>query len=70
MNEHLSAPGTNSMIVNEEGGLIKFNAEFVHLGSTLDFLIDDTTDVKHRISKSSKENCSLKLKWEAIESHF
>ena len=47
------APKTVDIIVNEIK-FIPFVPNFYYLGSVIDFLIDDTTDVKSRITKASK----------------
>ena len=65
--KYTEAPETRDIIVDERGGTLSFTNEFLYLGSSIDFLIDDTTDVKNRISKASKSMGALKFIWDAVE---
>ena len=65
--KYSEAPETNDIIVDERGGTLSFTNEFLYLGSNIDFLIDDTTDVRNRISKASKSMGALKFIWDAVE---
>ena len=62
-----NAPETEDIAVDERGGVFSFTKAFLHLGSKIDFLIDDTTDVKNRISKANKSMGALKFIWDALE---
>jgi len=65
--KYSEAPETRDITVDERGGTLSFTMEFLYLGSNIDFLIDDTTDVKNRISKASKSMGALKFIWDAVE---
>ena len=52
------------MIVNNEGGAVKFYNEFTCLGSIINFLLDNTVDVESRVPKASKSMGSLRFIWE------
>ena len=65
--KYSEAPETRDIAVDERGGTLSFTKEFLYLGSNIDFLIDDTTDVKNRISKASKAMGALKFIWDAVE---
>ena len=58
---------TKDIVVDEKGGIFSFTKAFLYLGSNIDFLIDDTTDVKNRISKANKSMDILKFIWDAVE---
>ena len=49
------------IVVDDEGEKLKLTKSFVHLGSNIEFLIDDTNDIKNRAGKSTKEIGALKI---------
>ena len=59
-----SAPETEVIVINESE-LMPFTANFCYSGSVIDFLIDDTTDVKSRVNKASKAMGALGFIWKA-----
>ena len=63
--KYREAEETRDIIVNANRGKFEFTIKFVYLGSTLTFLLDDTIDIKCRISKASKAMGTLKSIWEA-----
>lgn len=56
------APETADIILNDDEK-IPFATEFCYLGSAIDFLIDDTVDIKCRISKANKAMGALGFIW-------
>ena len=56
------APETAVIIINERE-TIPFTINFCYLGPVIDFLIDDTTDMKSRVSKASKAMGALVFIW-------
>ena len=65
--KYREAEETRDIIVNANRGKFKFTITFVYLGITLTFLLDDTVNVKCRISKALKAIGALKSIWEAKE---
>ena len=58
---------TKDIVVDKKGGIFSFTKAFLYLGSNIDFLINDTMDVKNRISKANKSMGALKFVWDAVE---
>ena len=61
------ADETQEIVVDEQGGKFIFTDQFIYLGFMLTFLLDNTIDVKHRITKASKAMGTLRHVWMAKE---
>ena len=48
------APETQQYSIDSDNGFILFNPTFKYLRSLIYFLLDDSTDMKNRISSASK----------------
>ena len=48
-----------------KGGNVAFTKNFVCLGSNVDFMLDETVDVKNRISKAVESMGALKCSYDA-----
>ena len=59
-----SAPETEDIVINESE-IMTFTTNFCYLGSVIDFLIGDTTDVKSRVNKAIKAMGALGFIWKA-----
>ena len=57
----INAPETEYLVVNDKCRCITFTVKFAHLGTALDFIIDNKADVQYRINKVSKYTCHLKF---------
>ena len=57
-----SAPETTDTMINNDAS-IPFIIEFCYLGSIINFLLDDTTDIKRRIVKANKVISALGCIW-------
>ena len=64
---HENASETAKVFLDAKGGTFNFAKKFVHLENNVDFLIDDTTDVRCRMTKAKKLMGTLKFAWEARE---
>ena len=63
-NSYAESPENDEMIVDGEGGVVKYNNKFTCLVSIVNFFLDDTVDGEIRVSKASKsigESCFI---WE------
>ena len=61
------SPETQNITIDDNDGFISFTPSFKYLGSMIDFLLDDSTDVKHRINAASKALGALKFIWDSPE---
>ena len=61
-----NVPETADIIINNNES-IPFVSEFCYLGSIIDFLLDDTSDIKSRILKANCAVGALKCIWNAPE---
>ena len=59
-----NAPETAPLKVNAME-FIPFTSEFCYLGTMIDFLLDDTSDVKARIVKATKAVGALNFIWKS-----
>ena len=65
--KHVNAPEKKEISMDNKGGMFEFTTSFTCLGSALTFLLDDTIDVKCRMSKAPKVMGALKDVWDARE---
>ena len=61
-----SSPKTAVIIINDNE-LISFVLNFCYLGSFIVFLIDNTLEVKSRITKASKAMGALEFIWKSLQ---
>ena len=60
------SPETDDAIVDDEGGVVKFNNRFSCLGSAINFVLDDTIDAWSRVTNASKAIGALCFVWEDV----
>ena len=54
-------------MINNNEGFITFTSIFKYLGSMIDFLLDDSTDIKNRITNANKAIRALSFIWDSAE---
>ena len=54
LEKYRNSQETQRFKVDNDDGFISFASTFKYLGSLIDFLLDNSTNVKHRISSASK----------------
>ena len=64
---HENAFETAKVVLDAKGGTFNFTKKFVCLGTKTDFHIDDSTDIRCRMTKAKKVMGALKFAWEAKE---
>ena len=52
------------LTINNNNGFILFATEFKYLGSCINFLLDNTIDIKIRIKKVTKAISTLSFVWD------
>ena len=58
---------TNNFIADNKGGTFEFTKEFTYLGSSIDFLMNNITDARKRVSKTNKAMGTLKFAWNIVK---
>ena len=61
---HSSTPKTGPLKISS-AEFILFTSDFYYLGTTIDFLLDDTSDTKARIVKVTKAVGTLNFIWKS-----
>ena len=67
---YAEAPETDDTIVDDEGGVAKFNGKFAHLGPIINFLLDDTVDTDIRVHKARKYVGALHFLFGMMRTYF
>ena len=63
----MNANETDAFKVDDTGGYIPFINKFEYLGSTINFLLDDTIDISTRIKAVNKAMGAMNFIWNANE---
>ena len=61
LEKYQNSPETQNFNIDDNDRFISFTPSFKYLGSMIDFLLDDSTDVKHRINSALKALGTLRF---------